>query len=56
MSTFIGLVVIILYVVIVSGLAVALDLDVFGYAGLLFGIPLTLLIVGCVAHFVLHVI
>ena len=52
----ITLLVIILFVIVVSGIAVAADMDVFGYIGLLLGIPLLLLIVGCVAHFVLHVI
>lgn len=52
----ITLLVIILFVIVASGIAVAADMDVFGYIGLLLGIPLSLLIVGCVAHFVLHVI
>lgn len=52
----ITLLVIILFVVVVSGIAIAANMDVFGYIGLLSGIPLSLLIVGCVAHFVLHVI
>lgn len=53
---FIAVVVIILFVVLISGVAIAADMDVLGYIGLLLGIPLSLLIVGCVAHFVLHVI
>lgn len=52
----ITLLVIVLFVIVVSGIAIAADMDVFGYIGLLLGIPLLLLIVGCVAHFVLHVI
>ena len=52
----ITLLVIILFVIVVSGIAIAADMDVFGYIGLLLGIPLMLLIVGCLAHFVLHVI
>lgn len=53
---FIAVVVCIVFVVLVSGIAVAADMDVFGYIGLLLGIPLALLIVGYVAHFALHVI
>lgn len=53
---FIAVVVCIVFVVLVSGIAVAADMDVFGYIGLLLGIPLVLLIVGGVAHFVLRVI
>lgn len=52
----ITLLVVILFVIVVSGIAIASDMDAFGYIGLLLGIPLVLLIVGCVAHFGLHII